>query len=67
MTAGGKGHAPRQQRDDDAFRRNWEAIFAKPVCWGLDDCSSQEYSICNHKDTCGAKEVKDERRTPNAG
>lgn len=29
MSDGGKGSAPRKQRDDDAFRQNWETIFGK--------------------------------------
>lgn len=27
MSDGGKGSAPRKQRDDDAFREAWERIF----------------------------------------
>lgn len=29
MSDGGKGSAPRKQRDDDAYGRNYEAIFGK--------------------------------------
>ena len=25
----GKGSSPRKQRDDDAYKKNWEAIFGK--------------------------------------
>lgn len=27
MSDGGKGSAPRKQRDDEAFRQAWERIF----------------------------------------
>ena len=27
MSDGGKGSAPRKQRDDEAYSRNWENIF----------------------------------------
>lgn len=29
MSDGGKGSAPRRQRDDDAFRAAWERIFGE--------------------------------------
>lgn len=29
MSDGGKGSAPRKQRDDDAFRSNWDKIFGQ--------------------------------------
>jgi len=29
MSDGGKGSAPRKQRDDEAYSRNWENIFGK--------------------------------------
>ena len=28
-TPGGKGSAPRKQRDDDKYRDNWERIFRR--------------------------------------
>ena len=29
MSDGGKGSAPRKQRDDEAYTKNWERIFGK--------------------------------------
>jgi hypothetical protein len=29
MSDGGKGSAPRKQRDDEAYMKNWENIFRK--------------------------------------
>lgn len=29
MSDGGKGSAPRKERQDDKFRENWEKIFGK--------------------------------------
>lgn len=29
MSDGGKGSAPRKQQDQDAYSKNWDAIFGK--------------------------------------
>lgn len=29
MSHGGKGSAPRKQRDDEAYGKGWDAIFGK--------------------------------------
>jgi hypothetical protein len=29
MSDGGKGSAPRKQQDQDAYAKNWDAIFGK--------------------------------------
>ncbi len=58
MSAGGKGHAPRQTRDDDAFRKNWQLIFGN---------KKKEPEHCQNKGKCAEPfcscEVKDEANT----
>lgn len=52
MTDGGKGSAPRQQRDDDAFRKNWDLIFGKKK----DPCYCENKGKCAHPFcSCGGK------------
>lgn len=62
MSDGGKGSAPRKQRDDEAFKRNWQTIFRKkdePECFGQNDCTSLIYSMCAYKTECHKKAEKD--------
>lgn len=62
-TPGGKGHAPRQQRDDEAFRRNWQLIFGDKRNQEVKTFDPDE--VITSKDTgLWIVEEKDERDSP---
>ena len=58
MSDGGKGSAPRKQRDDEAYSRNWETIFGKKRCGQTETSQTDSAKATSPKPAVGTKETK---------